>query len=209
MHLIVIDFTLSEFLIECSLCARFLLPMLYISSCIKQPFLTWNKLQVQIKLESHNHSHNHDSLNPVTMQHSIPWYWKKVHCPYLLLLIVTLACAPYPGPECSGGLSAVVCMQVMMQTSSRNIVRQRSVLHGSAPEALPFKCIACNSNFTSWSAADSHSRHWVAQGTPCADPKSLKSQSITAQIDLSTGILRLHDAGPICEITCTRALAIE
>ncbi len=43
---------------------------------LNSPFLTWYKLhevQVQNKLESHNHSHNHESLNPVTMRHSIPW----------------------------------------------------------------------------------------------------------------------------------------
>ncbi len=45
----------------------------------------------------------------------------------------------------------------------------------------------------------------ISRGTPCADPTSLKSQSITARSDLSTGILRLHEAGPIGEIACTRA----
>ncbi len=38
-----------------------------------------------------------------------------------------------------------------------------------------------------------------------ADPTSLKFQSITARPDLSTEILRQHEAGLIGEIICTRS----
>ena len=99
-----------------------------------------------------------------------------MHCS--LLLIVTLACASDPGPGCCSvshcfhwGYPQIPCQ--CMQPSSSNTVRQRSVSHGSAPGALPFKCIACNSNFAKQSAAHSHHRHQVAQGTPCADPNFL------------------------------------
>ncbi len=132
-----------------------------------------------------------------------------MHCS--LLMIVTLACASDPRQGCCNvshcfhwGYPQIQCQ--CMQPSSSNTVRQRPVSHGSAPGALPFKCIACNSNFAKRSAANSLHRHQVAQGTPCADPTSLTSQSITTRPQLSTGILRQHDAGPISEITCTQAL---
>jgi hypothetical protein len=129
--------------------------------------------------------------------------------------LITIDCDPCPSCACQWvwqyhfpvGLSSDTVHATKYQIKCQTEFNITRICNTSLALQLGFKCIACNSNFASRSAANSHHRHRVAQGTQCADPKSLKSQSITARIDLSTGIL--HAAGPISQITCTRALAIE
>ena len=61
-------------------------------------------------------------------------------------------------------------------------------------QAVGFTCINCDGILDSrWSVA-CHRRHATSkpEGTPCADPSSLKSLSFTERADKSTGILRQH-----------------
>jgi hypothetical protein len=64
----------------------------------------------------------------------------------------------------------------------------------ASAQAVGFTCINCNGIFDSrWSMA-CHRRHINSQGTPCADPSSMKSLSFAAseRADASTGTLRQH-----------------
>ncbi len=73
---------------------------------------------------------------------------------------------------------------------------RRPVARASA-QAVGFTCINCNGIFDSrWSMA-CHHRHVNSQGTPCADPSSMKLLSFTERADTSTGILRQHP-GTLC-----------
>ena len=59
-------------------------------------------------------------------------------------------------------------------------------------QAVGFTCINCDGIFDSrWSVA-CHRRHARSQGTPCADPSSMKSISFTERPDTSTGNLGQH-----------------
>ena len=64
----------------------------------------------------------------------------------------------------------------------------------ASAQAVGFTCINCNGIFDSrWSMA-CHRRHINSQGTPCADPGSMKSLSFAAseRADASTGTLCQH-----------------
>ena len=67
----------------------------------------------------------------------------------------------------------------------------------NAPQGVGFKCAHCNGEFGSRRSMDCHRRHATTVGTPCADPRSFKSLSFTGRADMSTGILRQHDAGTL------------
>ena len=67
----------------------------------------------------------------------------------------------------------------------------------NAPQGVGFKCAHCNGEFGSRRAMDCHRRHTTKVGTPCADPRSFKSLSFAGRADMSTGILRQHDAGTL------------
>jgi hypothetical protein len=120
-------------------------------------------------------------------------------------LYISLTCSPeycsfaiqsskpfYPDPEC-------------MRHASYSGARKTSVSQVSVTQGLYFTCIHCSSNFATRRAADCHRRSPSSKGTPCADPRSLKSQSITSRPDLSTGILRQHDTVPLGE--CQESVA--
>ena len=85
--------------------------------------------------------------------------------------------------------------------ASHFIMQGRARVSGAvkvnAPQAVGFKCVHCNGGFGSRRAMDTHRRHQKSIGTPCADPKSSKSQSFTTRSDMSTGILRQHDAATL------------
>ncbi len=127
-----------------------------------------------------------------------------------LVTLAALTCAPecysitfhmgYPPTQC-------------MRRSNSNRASQSSFSHGSAPQGLAFRvtCIECNGNFGTRVAAECHSRNRQSQGTPCADARNIKSNSITSRPDLPTGKLRQHDAGPIgewCIFSCTLAFRV-
>ncbi len=64
-------------------------------------------------------------------------------------------------------------------------------------QALGFKCIICNAEFATRRGADYHRRHPACSGTACADPSNMRSVSLTAQSDVSVGLLRQHSAAPL------------
>ena len=72
-------------------------------------------------------------------------------------------------------------------------------MKANATLSLGFKCGNCNGEFASRRAMDCHRRHTRSVGTPCADPRSYKSLSFkfTGRADMSTGILRQHDAATL------------
>ena len=78
-------------------------------------------------------------------------------------------------------------------------IRGREGAKANATVALGFKCTNCNGEFASRRAMDCHRRHTASVGTPCADPGSYKSLSFTGRADMSTGILRQHDAATLGE----------
>ena len=73
----------------------------------------------------------------------------------------------------------------------------------TAPQDVGFKCSNCNGEFASRHAMDCHRRHPSSIGTECANPRSSKSMSFTARADMSTGILRHHDAAIVGESQLT------
>ncbi len=64
-------------------------------------------------------------------------------------------------------------------------------------QALGFKCIICDGEFASKHAADCHRRQPAFIGTKCAEPRSIRSLSLTERPDVSVGILRHHSAVPL------------
>ena len=78
-------------------------------------------------------------------------------------------------------------------------IRGRECAKASATVPLGFKCCHCNGEFASRCAMDCHRRHATSVETPCADPSSYKSLSFTGRADMSTGILRQHDAATLGE----------
>ena len=78
-------------------------------------------------------------------------------------------------------------------------IRGRECAKANATVPLGFKCGHCNGEFASRCAMDCHRRHATSVGTPCADPSSYKSLSFTGRADMSTGILRQHDAATLGE----------
>ena len=87
-----------------------------------------------------------------------------------------------------------VCLSLSARRPSITQIQHRMpvpVARASA-QAVGFTCINCDGIFDSrWSVA-CHRRHATSQGTPCADPSSMKSLSVTEHADTSTGILRQH-----------------
>ena len=75
--------------------------------------------------------------------------------------------------------------------------RGRAAVKANALQGVGFKCAHCNGEFGSRRSMDCHRRHATKVGTPCADPRSFKSLSFTGRADMSTGILRQHDAGTL------------
>ena len=74
-------------------------------------------------------------------------------------------------------------------------------MHGGRkklPVSLGFKCAYCGGEFGSRAGMDSHRRHRISIGTPCADPMNSKSMSLTQRGDTYTGTLRLHDTLGVC-----------
>jgi len=67
----------------------------------------------------------------------------------------------------------------------------------NAPQVLGFKYAHCNGEFGSRRAMDCRHRHNTTVGTPYADPRSYKSLSFTRHADMSTWILRQHDAATL------------
>ena len=75
-------------------------------------------------------------------------------------------------------------------------------MKANATLSLGFKCGNCNGEFASRRAMDCHRRHKRSVGTPCADPRRYKSDlylslSFTGRADMSTRILRQHDAATL------------
>ena len=66
------------------------------------------------------------------------------------------------------------------------------------PISLGFKCAYCGGEFGSRKGMDTHRRHRISIGTPCADPMNSKSMSLTQRGDTYTGTLRLHDTLGVC-----------
>ncbi len=68
-------------------------------------------------------------------------------------------------------------------------------------QALGFKCIICDGEFASKHAADCHRRQPAFIGTKCAlhcaDPRSIRSLSLTERPNVSVGILRHHSTAPL------------
>ena len=75
--------------------------------------------------------------------------------------------------------------------------RGRVAVKANATGSLGFKCADCNGKFGSRRAMDCHRQHATSVGTQCADPRSYKSLSFTGRADMSTGILRQHEAATL------------
>ena len=75
--------------------------------------------------------------------------------------------------------------------------QNKSAVKGNAPQVVGFKCAHCGGEFGSRCTMHCHRRHATSIGTPCADPNSSKSLSFTGRADMSTGILRQHDAATL------------
>ena len=82
-------------------------------------------------------------------------------------------------------------------TACKDVLEAGLQVKANAPQGVGFKCAHCNGEFGSRRAMDCHRRHAKSVGTPCADPRSFKSLSFTGRADMSTGILRQHNAGTL------------
>ncbi len=68
------------------------------------------------------------------------------------------------------------------------------------PIALGFKCVHCKDEFDSRHAIEVHCRYIMSVGTPCADPRNHKSESMsmTDLVDQAAEILCQHEILGVC-----------
>jgi hypothetical protein len=130
---------------------------------------------------------------------------RAMHSAYMRILQVVILCAvtelhPYHVPlfPCQYKSNELLGIRNSFPNHCmQGRIRGRDAVKANATLSLGFKCRNCNGEFASRRAMDCHRRHATSVGTPCADPRSYKSLSFTGRPDMSTGILRQHDAATL------------
>ncbi len=73
------------------------------------------------------------------------------------------------------------------RANSKEPMQIRASESAGLVQAMGFKWIICNTEFSSRRAADCQRRHPASFGTACADPSNIRSLSLTARSDPSAG----------------------
>ncbi len=76
-------------------------------------------------------------------------------------------------------------------------VTGRVPVMANAPQAVGFKYCNCNGEFGSCRSMECHHRHITSMETHAKTPRSCNSLSSTGRADMSSGILRQHDAATL------------
>ena len=121
----------------------------------------------------------------------------KMHCAFRILLIFWIVQEYTARPSEFGSTRVAHSLNFNACHKMQGRPQSKSAVKGNAPQAVGFKCAHCGGEFGSRRAMDCHRRHATSIGTPCADPNSSKSLSVTGRADMSTGILRQHDAATL------------
>ena len=111
-------------------------------------------------------------------------FYSSVYCLFLYAPLVNFSRRSHIMMTLEGATSKEPSIQVHADT--RIVV-----------QALDFKCIICDGEFASKHAAECHCRQPAFIGTKCADPRSIRSLSLTERPNVSVGILRHHSTAPL------------